>query len=633
MSLEKLRISGRLPSPKGVALAVMELCRSDDTTMDDLAEVVQRDPALCGRLLNLANSAAMGVRPVVAVQEAVLRLGMRAVRNLATGFALIDQYSEGACERFDYQQFWSHSLLMALAMRELAVRTRAAVPDELFACGLMARIGRLALATAYPREYSELIAQAPESDRALVELERGALDLDHNQCSREILTSFGLPQALVEPVFYHEAPEEAGFSDGSRPHQLTHLLYFGRRIADLSCGGERLRSDTIAELLRLAGRIGLDGDALGSMIDEIMQRWREWGRLLEVPAGDLPTFADMAQAPAPREDERASGAPLLRVLLVEDEPLTRQMLVSALERIGGHKVFVATNGKEGLALALETMPHIVITDWRMPVMDGLEFCRALRETHWGQSMYVIMLTAVDAEDEVVHAFEAGVDDYILKPVSARALQARMRAAQHYVCLLQSWERDREQLKQAAADLALSNRKLEHYAHTDMLTGLPNRRAAMESLEQAWNGAERSGEPMAVMMLDIDAFKSFNDTYGHAVGDRMLAEVGRLLREISRKDDRVCRFGGEEFIVVCRNTGMQAARDFAERLRNVVAGLRLVHGDEHVQTTVSIGLACKEPEMGSYDVMVNAADKALYAAKNGGRNRLCCYDRGRIRTVG
>ena len=633
MSLEQLRISGRLPSPKGVALAVMELCRSDDTTLEDLADVVQRDPALCGRLLRLANSAAMGVRPVAAVSEAVLRLGLRAVRNLATGFSLVDEYSDGACKRFDYQRFWSHSLLMAVAMRELGVRTRVAVPDELFACGLMARIGRLALATAYPAEYGEVLSKEVGSDSELVERERNALSLDHNECTREILTSFGLPQALVEPVVYHETPEDSGFSEGSRPHLLTHLFYFGRRMADLGCGSESLRSETIAELLRLAGRIGLDADDFGSMVDGILQRWREWGELLKVQAGELPSFSDMAQAPAPREEDASAGYPPLKVLLVEDEAVTRQMLIGALERIGGYQVCSASNGQEALALAVEAMPHIVITDWRMPVMDGIHFCRALRDTQWGQSMYVIMLTAVDAEEEVVLAFEAGVDDYVTKPVNRRSLHARMRAAQHYVRLLQTWERDREQLKRTAAELALSNRKLEHFAHTDMLTGLPNRRAAMDSLEQAWNGAERSGEALVVMMLDIDAFKGFNDTYGHAVGDRMLTEVGRVLRDASRKDDRVCRFGGEEFIVVCRNTNMQAAREFAERLRVVVAGLRLLHGDEHVQTTVSIGLAGKEPEMGSVELMVNAADKALYAAKNGGRNRICYYDRGRVRAVG
>ncbi len=632
MSLEQLRISGSLPSPKGVALAVMELCRNDDTTMEDIADVVQRDPALCGRLLCLANSAAMGVRPVAAVPEAVLRLGLRAVRNLATGFSLVDQYCDGACERFDYQQFWSHSLLMAVAMRELGARTRVAVADELFACGLMARIGRLALATAYPAAFSEVLGKTPASDRELVELERQTLSLDHNECTREILTSFGLPLALVEPVFYHEVPEASGFSDGSRPQLLTQALYFGRRIADLGCASESQRSETISELLRLAGRIGLDGDEFGTMIDVIMRRWREWGELLKVPVGDLPSFSDMAQATAPRDDEPCPGSPPLRVLVVEDEAVTRQMLTSALERIGGHQVCSAADGKEALALVVSVMPHIVITDWRMPVMNGIDFCRALRETQWGQSMYVVMLTAADAEDEVTLAFEAGVDDYITKPVNRRALHARMRAAQHYVRLLQAWENDREQLKRTAAELALTNRKLEHYAHTDMLTGLPNRRAAMDSLEQAWNGAERSREPLVVLMIDIDEFKSFNDTYGHAVGDRMLTEVGRVLRETSRKDDRVCRFGGEEFIVISRNTDVQAAQEFAERLRRVVAGLGVAHGNEEVRTTVSIGLACKEPEMGDADVLVNAADKALYAAKNGGRNRIFCYERGRVRAL-
>jgi DNA-binding response OmpR family regulator len=142
----------------------------------------------------------------------------------------------------------------------------------------------------------------------------------------------------------------------------------------------------------------------------------------------------------------------MRVLLVEDEPASRMLMEKLLSDIVGPNVHSATNGSEALALALEIMPQIVVTDWLMPVMDGVEFCKALRATDWGQSMYVIMLTGVDNEDEVTRAFEAGVDDYVTKPVTVRSLRARMRAALHYVQLLDAWESDRAKLKQFTAEL-------------------------------------------------------------------------------------------------------------------------------------------------------------------------------------
>jgi two-component system cell cycle response regulator len=147
-SLDQLNVSAQLPSPKGVALAVLEISRRDNATLAEVARVVQTDPALSGRLIKLANTASHIPRPVVSVQEAVVRQGMTSVRQLALGFSLLDQYRAGACQGFDYQAYWSHSLLMGLAMQALGARVRSAATDELFICGLLAQVGQLALATA-----------------------------------------------------------------------------------------------------------------------------------------------------------------------------------------------------------------------------------------------------------------------------------------------------------------------------------------------------------------------------------------------------------------------------------------------------------------------------------------------------
>jgi diguanylate cyclase (GGDEF)-like protein len=618
--VEQLRLDGQLPSPKGVALAIMELCRHEDVTTEQIARVVQTDPALAGRLLKLANIAANGAgRPVASIPDAIMRLGQGTVRQVAMGFSLVDQYRHGPCAAFDYDRFWSHSLLMGVAMQALGTLTKIGSADELFACGLMARIGGLALATAHPVEYAGLLERCRD-DSQLIALERQHLHTDHNDITSAILGDCGIPKALIEPIHHHEAPEASGFTEGSRPHRLTHLFHHAKRLADLGVAMEAERAGIISELMLLGGKLGLDVNELGGLVDGACERWREWGKILQVPAAALPPFAAMVSAPAPKAETREPPLQPIRVLLVEDEESTRMVMEVVLKQIIGCEVFSATNGQEALTMAVETMPKIVIADWMMPVLDGIGFCKALRATDWGQTMYVIMMTGLDAEEDVVQAFEAGVDDYIAKPVNVRALRARMRAALHYVKLLDAWERDRARLKQFAAELAISNRKFEHSAMTDQLTGLPNRRAGLETLSQAWSAASRSGHGLAVMMIDIDRFKSVNDTHGHAAGDRVLTEVGKLIRATSRKDDHVSRMGGEEFLMVCRDVDLKSTYLAAERLRHNVRDTILRIGDIELRVTVSIGIAAKEESVVDTDNLVIAADRALYAAKQSGRDR-------------
>jgi len=448
--IDQLRISGQLPSPKGVALAVMEICRRDDATLDEVAKVVQGDPALSSRLLRLANAAAGGGRPVASIREAVMQLGMSTVRQLAMGFSLVDQYLHGACSAFDYPGFWSHSLFMAVASQELGKLLRAAPPEELFACGLMAQIGCLALATVYPTDYGTVLAKHKEG-QALLDLEREHLGVDHTEFTAGIMADCGIPKTLAEPVCYHEFPQDAGFSEGSRPYQLVHLLFHARRMADLGRSAVAERQRSISQLMLLGGKIGLDATALGETFDRVVTQWHAWAELLKVPSGQLPSFSSMSSAPVPRPEEGADAERARKVvLLVDDDPTGRLLTQGLLSHMLGCTVHTAENGKEALALALEVMPQIVITDWRMPVMDGLAFCRALRATEWGQSMYVVMLTGEEDDDKIIEAFEAGVDDYLTKPVHMRALSARMRAALHYVKLLEAWENDRAQLKQFAS---------------------------------------------------------------------------------------------------------------------------------------------------------------------------------------
>ena len=621
--VNQLKISNLLPSPKGVALALTEACRREDVTIAEITRLVQTDPALSGRLIQRANSANQATRTITSVTEAISRVGLSTVKQLAMGFSLIDQYQKGSCKQFDYQRFWLHSLLMAIAMQELAKATRISAPDEMFACGLMANIGSLALATIYPDKYGNLLAeQSP--DKPLIKLEQHYLRTDHNELSAAMLINFGVPNIFVESIYYHEVPDQSGFSEGSRPYQLVHLLYLGKQVADFGLAEELERNKQISELILLGGKIGLDAESFGALIDQIMQQWQAWGKILKMPLSELPPpFVKMMNAAAPRQESESNSSNLLRILLVEDDPVSLIFIQKLLADTQGHTLFTASDGQQALSLAMEVSPHIVITDWMMPVVSGLELTQSLRATEWGQGIYIIMLTSVEDEEDVIKAFDAGVDDYVTKPVNIRAFRARLRAAWHYRKLQESWERDRDQLKRFAAELAVTNRKLEHYASTDVLTELPNRRAGMEVLAEVWSVAVRSNQLMAVMLIDIDYFKRINDNYGHAVGDKVLKQIAAAMKDTARKGDTFCRMGGEEFLIICHNVNVDAKSMvlFAERIRQHINKQQIIINDTAINVSISIGVAIKEADMKEDHQLIDAADKALYAAKNAGRNRV------------
>jgi HD-like signal output (HDOD) protein len=199
---ELVAAAGPLPSPKGVALEIMRLTRRDDVTVLQIAQALRADPALSGRLLKTANSASNGARrPVASINDAVTVLGLASVRQLALGFSLISDYSSGGCARFDYQGFWSRSLLVALAAQGVARQTRMAAPDEMFACGLLADVGRLAFATLYPEGYGKLLDEADaQTDEDICALELERFGLNHVEMSAMMLHDWGLPELFVDAI-------------------------------------------------------------------------------------------------------------------------------------------------------------------------------------------------------------------------------------------------------------------------------------------------------------------------------------------------------------------------------------------------------------------------------------------------
>lgn len=624
-----LKATGQLPSPKGVALAILDLMQRDDVTVQEVARVVQTDPALSGRLIKFANSVHFSTRrSIVSISEAVMLIGMPMVRQLVLGFSVLSHFRNGKCRVFDYEGFWSRSLATAIANQALSARARTAA-EETFTCGLLSNIGSLAMATLFPDRYAEILnAAAGSSPAEIARLEQEQFATDHNEMTTALLKEWGFPAIFMETVYHHENPDEGNFQEGSRTYTLAHGLHLASCLAKLCLADEGSRRMLLPRMYVLGARLGIDSEALIALSDSVVTEWQEWGRILDVPTQELPSFAEMAASfPTTPEigsdetpEQSAKAEFPMRILVADDDKSIALYLQKILSDCG-HVVVTAANGKEAQQQVVEFNPQIVISDWMMPEMDGIEFCKSLRSTREGRRVYFLILTAQEAEDQLVEAFEAGVDDYVVKPFSSKLIKARLRAGQRVIQLQEELTREREEVRRASTELAITNRRLQRLALTDSLTLLPNRRYGMDRLEQEWAASKRNGRPLCCMLIDLDHFKRINDSYGHDVGDLALKQAATTLKEFSRSQDLISRVGGEEFLVICPDTDIKAAIQYAERIRKTFEAVSFKVGNTDCKMTVSIGVAERNHALDDFSKLLKVADLALYQAKQKGRNRV------------
>ena len=297
------------------------------------------------------------------------------------------------------------------------------------------------------------------------------------------------------------------------------------------------------------------------------------------------------------------------VLVVEDEAPMRRFLSAALQS-NGFRVVEASTLANAQRLATEQHPDAILLDLGLPDGDGLSLVHDLRT--WSAAP-VIVLSARDREDDKVAALDAGADDYLTKPINFPELEARVRSMLR--------------IKKLQDLLEEKMRELERLSISDGLTGLFNHRHIHGLLAEEFERADRIGDDLTVAMFDLDRFKSVNDTYGHQAGDRVLQQFADLLRHQARDIDRIGRYGGEEFMVILPSTSLREGTIFVERVRKDAEGHGFAIGrDEPISMTVSAGVATYPHEMvGSPETLVRLADEALYAAKEGGRNRVVRFD--------
>ena len=298
----------------------------------------------------------------------------------------------------------------------------------------------------------------------------------------------------------------------------------------------------------------------------------------------------------------------MKLLLAEDDCVSRRLLEANLTN-WGYDVVATCDGLEAWqALQARDAPRLAILDWMMPGMDGIEVCRKLRSEGEGHYTYIILLTALDRDQDLLTGMDAGADDYITKPFKSNELKVRLHAGRRIVELQNEFLATRETLREKAT--------------RDSLTGFWNHGEILRILAHELDRAKREGHAVAMILIDLDHFKTINDSYGHLTGDAVLRMAATRMHAAIRCYDALGRYGGEEFLIVLPGCDINCATASAERLRLCIGKDAMDTAEGMIPVTVSLGVAASDIEMRrDANSMFKAADLALYRAKKKGRNRV------------
>lgn len=313
----------------------------------------------------------------------------------------------------------------------------------------------------------------------------------------------------------------------------------------------------------------------------------------------------------------------MRVLIAEDDAVSRLILCRSLEKLG-HECLAAGNGEVALGLYRNTPEvDLIISDWMMPGIDGLELCRQVRADKRDKYTYFIFLTDLGDKNHLLAGLAAGADDYLSKPLDRDELQVRLVSARRVTGLHARLAAQNDQL-------ARLNSRLFEESREDALTHLGNRLRLEEDLDVLEARSQRYGHSYAVALCDVDSFKAYNDHYGHLAGDEVLKKMAEAIMRDRRSGDTAYRYGGEEFLIVLPEQTLQAATSTTDNLRKSVERLGIPHegNGPHGIVTISAGVAALSTrDSSSAAELMEQADAALYRAKKAGRNRVAAHGSG------
>jgi len=304
---ERFRDHPDLPSPTGVALQILELADRENTTVDEFIEVVKTDPALMQRILQIVNSPFAGLaRPIADVRHAAILLGLKTVAVVALGVSLIESSEKITCQAFSYRTFWSESLARAVTAQQISSKLRFLNPQEAFAIGLLADIGRLVFASVCPKEYAQLLEKA-EDNGELADLERSTFGLDHDELAACLMKTWCLPSVFCAAVQGRKTPQSLAKDGEQRACRMAEMLNLASQIG-ATIVKPVIDEDELSSLIGAAEPLGVSEDEFTALFDSVATEWRRTGKVLNISTKPVPTAEDIrARAAAKGEELRESG--------------------------------------------------------------------------------------------------------------------------------------------------------------------------------------------------------------------------------------------------------------------------------------------------------------------------------------
>ncbi len=493
-----LKNNVKLPSPPAIALRILETVRKEDSSFDELAEIISSDPALTAKILKVANSSFYSLNSKVdSIPRALSILGVDVLKNIALSFVIASKMKGTSQGGFDFDYFWKRAITAAVGAELLAplLKHRS---DDTFVTSLLQDIGVVVLYFCRTDDYSKVLDEKRASGIPVCEIEKQIFGFDHQEVGYEILKQWGLPESIYTPIRYHHGKDAP--AEYSLQAEILHLAdtvssaYHGTRSNHMIM--------EIKEVLK--DKYNLDETDVGNYIDSIAEKSVDILSSFEIDPGDMKPYS--------------------------------QILAEANEELGKLNL-----SYEQLVLELK--------------------------------------------------------------------QAK------------------EEADNLARDLKLANERLRELASRDGLTGLYNHRFFQDTLSRELSEAVRYGRFFSLIMFDIDHFKKVNDNYGHPRGDIVIKTMSTVVTRLTRACDIVARYGGEEFAIILPETDLKGAAILAERIRSQVEAEEINAEGLVIKATISIGVTNFVPKKSPPQkaAIIDAADRALYASKEAGRNRVTLID--------
>ncbi len=496
--------SEELPTLPNVASKLIQLTSKEETTLEDIAELVSQDIALSAKILKICNSSFYGFpQKISSINQAVLILGMNAVRSLVLSFSFLSMDGKKKKSIFDFTKFWEKSLASAVGAQYILKHVKNADNDEIFVSGLLQNLGELILAVTFPNRYEEVL-QRLEKGGKQEEIEKEIFGLANAEVGAAITTHWGFPEILTLPIEYRSKPREYN-GKNKKIQQTISAVYLSDLLSSILFTEENPQEFYKRFRLEASRLLKLQPDQIEDILNNIHTLYAEAGEYFDLDLKNTKSVQDILQEANIR----------LSLINLDYDQMNKQLVLTKVR-----------------------------------------------------------------------------------------------------------------LEKLMQELEEKNRILANLANIDGLTGVFNHRYFQNSLEQEIERATRTEASIALLLIDIDHFKKFNDTYGHQTGDSILVQFARLIEINLRKYDVLARYGGEEFVILLPDTDGETGMLVAEKLRKLIDEHIFTEEGEEYHVTASFGLSARRPtaeDNFSKGDFISQADNALYAAKEAGRNQVVPYN--------